>query len=258
MVDIPKDYFKNLSCYEEFQIKCTLIGEKPSSELVLKNLQYSDPYFWFTAGGKVCMIDKTGALVEDAKVYDSIWCTDLELDSLEGCPNEVRDGFACDRNNLVSLKGCPSKIGGSFSCSNNNLVTLEGFPEEIGNNFYSYGNNLTSLEGCHVEKMFGTFECSNNSLVSLKGCPDVIGFNFDCSNNKLVSLEGGPSKVYNNLICDNNPLKTLKGAPSQAWGSLNFQYTNLTQRQIDAYKEFLRHPTPDLIDETGHYCPKDE
>jgi hypothetical protein len=73
-------------------------------------------------------------------VDGSFNCSNNTLTSLEGCPNEIRDGFYCLNTNLTSLEGSPAKVNGNFDCNYNKLTSLKGCPKEIGGNFYCYKN----------------------------------------------------------------------------------------------------------------------
>ena len=47
-------------------------------------------------------------------------CSNNQLTSLKGCPEEVRGGgFYCRDNQLTSLIGCPEEVGGEFICTDN-------------------------------------------------------------------------------------------------------------------------------------------
>lgn len=237
MIDIPDNYFLNLSSYEEFLLKCTLIGEEPSSKKVLKNFYTNrkKEYFLFVTNGSLCILDRNGVRTEGGTLDGSFWCDYTKITTLKGCFNKVNGSFDCSHNKLSSLKGCPTIVGGNFQCSDCGLSSLEGCPEKVG----------------------GYFNCAYNALKSLKHCPDKIGINFHCGHNLLSTLEGGPSEVSGYFDCSYNPLVSLKGAPSKIRSTLFIDCTALSKRQKDAYRKFLRNPTPDLMDETGHYCPKE-
>ena len=101
-------------------------------------------------------------------------CSNNQLTSLEGAPQEVGKDFDCYSNQLTSLEGAPQEVGRDFSCENNKLTSLEGAPQEVGKDFDCYDNKLTSLEGAPQE-VGGSFYCFNNQLTSLKGIPFVNG-----------------------------------------------------------------------------------
>ena len=56
--------------------------------------------------------------IQFRKVKDFFYIYECpNLESLEGCPQEVGGSFYCnDCPNLKSLKGCPQKVGSSFYC----------------------------------------------------------------------------------------------------------------------------------------------
>ena len=82
----------------------------------------------------------------------------------------VSVNFYCSNNQLGSLEGAPQEVWDHFNCSNNQLVSLEGAPQEVGGNFYCYDNNLVSLEGA-PKKVGRAFVCDP---LPLRGCPDNL------------------------------------------------------------------------------------
>jgi regulator of sigma D len=144
-------------------------------------------------------------------------CSNNNLTSLEGAPEEVGGYFICEYNKLTSLEGAPEKVGGSFMCSRNGLTSLEGAPEEVVSGFICDDNNLTSLKGA-PEKVGGSFICYRNGLTSLEGAPEKVGGEFDCRFNQLTSLEGAPEKVGGDFYCRFNQLTSLEGAPEKVGG----------------------------------------
>ena len=147
-------------------------------------------------------------------------CTDKQLTSLDGTPQEVGGNFSCSYNELATLKGAPKKVGGNFSCSSNNLTTLEGAPKEVGGYFGCNHNNLTTLDGAPNE-VGRDFVCYDNSLTTLEGAPKEVGGGFDCSYNNLTTLEGAPQKVMGDFDCSNNPNLVLpKRKPSWLKGKI--------------------------------------
>jgi hypothetical protein len=181
-------------------------------------------------------------------VSGDFYCSNNDLTSLEGAPEEVGGNFNCEYNKLTSLEGAPGEVGGDFDCKFNNLRTLEGSPEKVGSNFSCIFNKLTTLEGAPGEvggdfdcshnnlasledapkKVGGEFNCLGNSLTSLKGAPEKVGGKFNCSGNQLTSLEGAPEKVGDNFICRSNKLTSLEGAPEKVGGSFICYRNDLT------------------------------
>lgn len=224
MGDIPYDIFKNLSSYEEFVIKANLIGKNPKdSGFIDEIVEHCGS---IAIGGKLFLYDKKSV---------SIWIDNIGLTTLEGLPRYMDGDLTCCGNRLTTLKGCPEKVW-SFYCEGNLLTSLEYGPK------YADG---------------GEYKCDNNRLVTLKGSPSKTYGDFTCRNNMLETLEGGPSMVYGNLDCSHNPLTSLKGAPSVFLGTLIAMNTHLSERQVREYKRFLANPSKDLMDESGHYKPKE-
>jgi len=85
--------------------------------------------------------------VRFGRVSGNFDCSNNQLTSLEGAPQEVGKDFGCIFNQLTSLEGAPQKVGRDFYCTHNKLTSLEGAPQEVGEDFKCYDNKLTSLEG---------------------------------------------------------------------------------------------------------------
>ncbi len=153
--------------------------------------------------------DFKGIRFGKVKVY--FFCSNNQLTTLEGAPQEVGEHFWCDNNELTTLEGAPQLVGESFICSYNSLISLEGAPREVGGDFYCDNNQLTSLEGAPRE-VKGDFWGHNNGLTSLEGAPQKVGGSFYCSDNGLTSLVGAPREVREEFSCEANPVseKTLK------------------------------------------------
>lgn len=77
---------------------------------------------------------------------DFFSCSNNQLTSLEGAPEEVKTGFYCYSNQLKNLKGSPKIVGTFFNCSDNQLKNLEGAPTEVGGKFQCDINELVTLE----------------------------------------------------------------------------------------------------------------
>ena len=167
------------------------------------SLDFGDLRNFISEGGE-------GFTINFGKITGNFDCSDIQLTSLEGAPQEVGGDFYCSNNRLTSLKGAPQKVGGAFTCNLNKLTSLKGAPQEVGGGFWCYSNHLTSLEGApqtvgNLTKKVGTFDCSWNELTSLKGAPQTVGGNFNCSRNCLTSLEGAPTEVGGYFSCSGNP-----------------------------------------------------
>jgi len=111
-------------------------------------------------------------------------CSNNQLTTLEGAPEEVGGSFYGYANKLTSLEGAPQNVAGNFDCSNNQLITLVGAPRKINGRFNCYANKLTSLVGA-PRKINGRFDCSYNQLTTLEGAPEEVGDGFDCYNNPV-------------------------------------------------------------------------
>ena len=146
MISIPKNYYSNLSCYEEFVIRTNLLGYDVSNDELYECLIGRDDirllhgnFCFFSIGNNVnrhlCIIDRKGNHIENAVI--------------EG-------GFDCSLMNLTSLKGAPVKVGGYFWCLGNNLTSLEGAPIKVDGDFYCFGNKLTDNQIKEYKKWLKT------------------------------------------------------------------------------------------------------
>ncbi len=145
--------------------------------------------------GNVSLIKKVKKLpFKFGQIGGYFYCSENQLTSLVGCPNEVGGDFYCNNNKLTSLVESPNKVGGNFDCYNNKLMSLAGAPKSVGGYFDCANNQLTSLEGA-PQSVGGYFYCAYNQLTSLEGAPNSVGIYFDCRYNKLTSLEGAPKEV---------------------------------------------------------------
>lgn len=63
--------------------------------------------------------------------------------------------------------------------------------------------------------------------------------------------------LSNNLYLEANcELRSLIGAPSAVGGRVYIDDDNaLSKRAINDYLAYLKHPTPEHTDDTGHYLP---
>jgi hypothetical protein len=105
-------------------------------------------------------------------VSGSVHLNEQDLTRLPFAFGKVGRDFWCSDNQLNSLEGAPSKVGGNFYCSYNRLTSLEGVPREVGGNLWCYGNRLVSLEGA-PSKVGADFVCSADDLQdvsALKRC----------------------------------------------------------------------------------------
>lgn len=137
-----KDYFSNLSCWEEFEIKVSLLGKEKNDLEILQNFRKIDSFYYTEISGLLVFMDEEGNKVDVSEMtldgYLNISKTNLT--SLKGCPKKVSSGFYCSYcKSLTSLEGAPKEVGGIFDCSNcKSLTSLEGAPKKVGMNFYCF------------------------------------------------------------------------------------------------------------------------
>jgi hypothetical protein len=110
----------------------------------------------------VILIKKVKKLpVQFGHVDGNFSCSNNQLTSLAGCPNEVGGYFDCSNNQLISLEGAPKSVSGGFYCGNNKLTSLEGAPKEVGGYFYcDWTENLPLLRLVRYKKI----ETYNNQV----------------------------------------------------------------------------------------------
>lgn len=134
------------------------------------------------------------------------------IETLAGCPDEVRGSFFCNNNPLPSLVGGPGIVRGNYYCQGCGLISLKGAPSVVGGSFNASYNALKSLIGGPC-KTGGFFFADRNALETLRGAPETVGGAFSCDYNKLFSLRHGPRVVNGQYYCVNNRLRTMGGFP---------------------------------------------
>ena len=76
----------------------------------------------------------------------------------------VKGYFNCSDNQLTSLEGAPQEVGGDFGCRENKLTSLEGAPQTVGGDFYCSDNQLTSLVGLPLMKESMKIYCDDSLM----------------------------------------------------------------------------------------------
>jgi hypothetical protein len=138
------------------------------------------------------------------------------------------------------------EIKGHFNCSYNNLENLDGSPEIVDGNFFCYSNKLTSLKGC-PRKVGLTFSASNNNITELIVSPYEIGKDFYIYSNKLINLQNSPALIHGIYDCHDNRLNSLSGATINI-SKINYDdNTNLTQKEIDLYFDYVLSNNPSMF-----------
>lgn len=109
-----------------------------------------------------------------------------KLNSLKGCPSDVKDNFTITLcSALKGLDYLPKHIGGDITINHNaNLLSIDGLSavtNVVNGDLYLNSNyKLKSLDGC-PSFVYGTFSCEKcKSLTSLSGCPEQVGNNIYC------------------------------------------------------------------------------
>lgn len=136
-----------------------------------------------------------------------------ELDSLEGCPEEIDGIFTCYGN--IDLKGIPRKVKILELGYNELLKNLESVKCQVQKHtVVRYCRNLVSLAGLPNKVVSLQIEHCDN-LQTLDGSPkDMWEFRVSYCKN-LKSLKGAPNKITNFEVMDCHNLQTLEGSPSE-------------------------------------------
>ncbi len=122
------------------------------------------------------------------KINGTFLISDCGLESLEGSPTHVTEGFFCQSNKLKTLKGAPEIVAGEFCCDSNQLTDLQGSPKEV-EKYSCNGTGITSLKGAPI-RVEEDFSCVSNQISSFEFCPRYIGDDLNLENNKITSLKG--------------------------------------------------------------------
>ena len=167
-------------------------------------------------------------------INGNFWCREQRLIDFKGVKfGKVSGGFYCSDNQLTTLVGAPQEVGGYFYCQDNQLTSLVGAPQSVGRDFYCENNQLTTLEGA-PQSVGGNFDCYKNQLTSLVGAPKTIKGDFHCNNNQLTTLVGAPHSFSGSFYCENNQLTTLVGAPHSFSGSFYCDGNTVTKSTLKA------------------------
>ena len=189
----------------------------------------------------------------------NLWCEDLDLSSLSGCPNHITGGFDCGNSKLsnlvdgpqivdsyyncvkaelTSLVGCPDYISGYFDCSDNQISTLIHGPQRVDGCYWCSNNRLTDLVGCasHIEK---TLSVNNNQITSLVGIHKIIKnctrIEFDSS--KITQGGIGLLLIDNltDIASDSTPFKIIKNYLGTGTKGMMACRSELIANGYDAY-----------------------
>lgn len=191
MKTLKEDFFDNLGIGEESQIRDWLTKYRVRHYKINDDLTIDANLIELTNFNETELPDYIQ--FNNVNVFNARWtylknckgfpkscltfdASNSDLESLEGCPQEVKHSFDLENcTKLESLKGCPEKILGDFCCKYTKIKNLKGGPNYIGGHFYLIGNEqLESLEGGPKE-VWGNFILNNNNrLKSLKGLPKKV------------------------------------------------------------------------------------
>jgi hypothetical protein len=129
MLEKPRDYFQELLD----------LGCKPDH---LYTVKYNPITHRVDVSGSVNLYRQglTRLPFAFGSVGENFWCSDNQLNSLEGAPTKVGGNFGCYNNRLTSLEGAPTKVGGDFYCSADGLEDVSALKHcKIGGQLYLLG-----------------------------------------------------------------------------------------------------------------------
>jgi hypothetical protein len=192
-IETPEETYVKFSDYIERQF------HKKDNDKNSKYEKYLSKVFDFIGKQKNITgykIDPTGGLI----VFGSIIVENKKLIHLPVKFKEVTGDFTFKMCELESLEGCPDNVGGNFNVSFNALETLEGGPSYVGKNYNCSYNFLKNFEGS-PKVILGNFTVNHNELKSIKGFPLEVQGILDISYNKNnYSLNFSNSKLMRGCI----------------------------------------------------------
>jgi len=149
-------------------------------------------------------------------------CSDNQLSTLEGSPQEVGGGFYCHHNQLSTLEGGPQKVGGDFNCDFNQLSTLEGGPQEVGGSFKCYYNQLSTLEG-FPRKIGGIVNCFSCGVDENSTAPEYLS---------PAKIKGIDDKLLEKMIENWKKIHGQSGALCVAANQVNTDTQDVTNSHL--------------------------
>jgi hypothetical protein len=198
-------------------------------------------------GGEILKLDKLP--IKFGKVTGDFQCKNVDLTTLENCPDYVGGKFEVNSNYLTTLDFFPKNVGRNINLSNNKLTSLVGLPEKVNGNLEIFRNSLVNLEGCS-KIIDGSFDVQSNKLTTLKGFPEKINGSVNINNNNLYNIGVDLSDyVFDNFYCNNSDITSLVGFPKKIKYNFECSKNQLTDLQgfplevgfsIDLSKNFLR------------------
>jgi hypothetical protein len=170
-------------------------------------------------------VDENGLLTvfNDCKLLENMGYTKLPVRF-----NKAERAFICSDNQLVTLDGAPDQVGGNFDCSNNKLANFDYAPKVVrGKYFNCWRNELISLKGLPSLNPNVTINCNNNHLKNLVGAPLHVD-TFKCEENPLESIEGMPAVAMMWITIKHNGLTSIKGVKFSSARGYDFTGNMLT------------------------------
>jgi hypothetical protein len=191
--------FSNLSCYEEFEIRCALIGI--SKVDVLKEIGHpiDDYYFFVSMDGIFNWFDLDGNHIEDPGVLKEL--------KEEHIPRNI---IKCIIPNSVTHIG-----GGVFvGCRSLTSINIPNSVSSIGNTVFYGCNSLTSITIPDNVKHIGNgsfFDCKLLTSITIPNNITSIGkwaFAY-CESINSITIPNSITSIGEDAFCDCNLLKQV-------------------------------------------------
>ena len=145
--------FSNLSCYEEFEIQCTLTGISKIDILKEIGNQIDDYYFFISEDGIFNWYDLKGNHIEDPSVLKSI-CKKYIPKTITKCviPDSVTSigkgvFFACKSLKEITIPNSITSIGDDvfWRCKSLTSITIPNSVTSIGYSVFAYCYSLEEI-----------------------------------------------------------------------------------------------------------------
>ena len=242
MIIMNYDQFKNLSCYEEFEMQCTLTGISKIN--VLKEIGHviDNYYFFISKDGIFNWFDSKGNHVEDPNVLKEIKEYHIPKD-ITKCiiPNSItsigRWAFSyCDSLKEVTIPNNIVKIYDSvfYICKSLTSVIIPDNIESIGNSaFYKCKSlkEITLPNSVESISNYAFYRCESLTSITIPKSMTYIGVDafYDCDSLKEIVFKGKTLKQVkrmenfpfgiedeSKIKCEGNIRKHRKISPTTA------------------------------------------
>lgn len=143
-----------------------------------------------------------------------LYCSDIQLTSLDVSNNMALIDLNCNGNQLTSLDVSKNTALTILWCDNNQLTTLDVSNNSALEDLICEYNQLTTLNVSNNTALT-RLRCIGNQLTSLDISKNTALTELWCDNNQLTSLNICNNTALTELMCYENPLVTLTISNSQ-------------------------------------------